>query len=189
MPKIGTSGIFNGGAAGPFTVVNDEMTAAVGSELRRKVSFPIAASDIRRWAVAVYYPEAPPATFWDAEVAAATTHRGIVAPEEFNPFAWMAAGGPPSPVAETTGGPDPDSTEKYLGIRPPGMSHQLNGGLEVDYGVRMRPGDVITSVTRLAGYRERAGQLGWMLFTTYEDTWTNQDGEPVKRSRSTIIRY
>jgi hypothetical protein len=99
----------------------------------------------------------------------------------------MAAGGP-VPLANE-GSHDPDATEKRLGVTPPGMSHQLNGGLEVDYGVRMRPGDVITSVTRLAGYTERPGKLGWMLFTTYEDTWTNQDGDEVKRSRSTLIRY
>jgi len=28
-----------------------------------------------------------------------------------------------------------------------------------------------------------------MLFTTTEDTWTNQRGETVKTSRSTLIRY
>lgn len=187
MPQIGTSGVFNGGAAEPYTVVNPEMKAAIGSEIRRSVSFPIAASDIRRWALAVYYPEPPPAQFWDEEAASATVHGGIVAPEEFNPFAWMAAGGPVVVAGE--GPHDPDATEKRLGVTPPGMSHQLNGGLEVDYGVRMRPGDVITSVTRLAGYTERPGKLGWMLFTTYEDTWTNQDRDEVKRSRSTLIRY
>jgi hypothetical protein len=65
----------------------------------------------------------------------------------------------------------------------------INGGTEVDYGVRMRPGDVITSVSRLAGYTEREGRLGLMLFTTTEDTWTNQRDETVKTSRSTLIRY
>ena len=53
----------------------------------------------------------------------------------------------------------------------------------------MRPGDVITSVSRLAGYSEREGRLGLMLFTTSEDTWTNQRGETVKTSRNTLIRY
>jgi hypothetical protein len=53
----------------------------------------------------------------------------------------------------------------------------------------VRPGDVITSVTRLAGYSEREGRLGLMLFTTTEDTWTNGDGALVKKSRMTLIRY
>ena len=55
--------------------------------------------------------------------------------------------------------------------------------------VFMRPGDVITSVSRLAEYREREGRLGLMLFTVIEDVWTNQSGELVKRTRSTVIRY
>ncbi len=38
--------------------INDEMRAALGSEIGRRVSFPVSESDIRRWAIAVYYPEA-----------------------------------------------------------------------------------------------------------------------------------
>jgi hypothetical protein len=55
--------------------------------------------------------------------------------------------------------------------------------------MRMRPDDVITSVNRLAEYREREGRLGLMLFTITEDVWTNQDDDEVRRTRSTLIRY
>jgi hypothetical protein len=61
--------------------------------------------------------------------------------------------------------------------------------LEVEYGVRMRPGDVITDVTRLAGYSEREGRLGLMLFTVTEQAWSNQSGDLVKRTKVTVIRY
>ena len=77
--------------ASPSTHITDEMRAAVGRELARMTSYPITDSDIRRWAVAVYYPEEPPRLFWDADYAAGTSFGGIVAPEEFNPFAWMVA--------------------------------------------------------------------------------------------------
>lgn len=86
-------------------------------------------------------------------------------------------------------GNDPDLTEKTLGIEGPGLKFQLNGGMEVEYGVRMRPGDVSTSVRRLAEYREREGRLGLMLFTVTEDNWTNQRDELVKSSKTTVIRY
>jgi hypothetical protein len=168
------------------SLISDAMRAAVGRELRRLVSYPISESDIRRWAVAVYWPEHPPRLFWDAEHAAGTVHGGIVAPEEFNPFAWMAAD-PPGwrpPGASAT-----DSTEDGLGIPGPGLMYSLNGGNEAEYGVRMRPGDVITSVTKLADYYEREGRLGRMLFTVSESDWTNQRGEWVKRVRATVIRY
>jgi hypothetical protein len=65
----------------------------------------------------------------------------------------------------------------------------LNGGLEVTYGVRMRPGDVITSVSSLTGYQERQGRLGLMLLSTQSDRWTNQDDELVKSTSMTLIRY
>lgn len=55
------------------------------------------------------------------------------------------------------------------------MKFQLNGGLQTEYGLPMRPGDVITSVNRLAEYRERQGRLGLMLLTVTEDEWTNQN--------------
>ena len=36
---------------------------------------------------------------------------------------------------------------------------------------------------------EREGRLGLMLFTVAEASWTNQSGELVKRTRTTVIRY
>jgi N-terminal half of MaoC dehydratase len=167
------------------TVISDDMRKAIGGELGRAVSFPITDSDIRRWAMAVYYPQDPPRLFWDAEYAAGTVHGSIVAPEEFNPFAWMTAAGP----QQAAGGNDPDLTEKTLGVGGPGLKFQLNGGMEVEYGVRMRPGDVISSVRRLAEYRERDGRHGPMLFTVSQEEWTNQKDELVKTSRLTLIRY
>jgi hypothetical protein len=169
------------------TYISDQMLAAVGSELERRVSYPIAASDIRRWAIAVYYPEEPPRLFWDEEYAARTRHGGIVAPEDFNPFAWMSA--EPAGVPPRRGGHDPNITEKRLGVPSPGLKFQLNGGMICEYGVRMYPGDVITSVNRLGGYHERDGRLGRMLFTVMSSTWTNQDGDVVKTLDNTLIRY
>ena len=151
------------------------------------MSLPISASDIRKWAQAVYYPEAPPRLFWDEEYAATTPFGGIVAPEEFNPFAWMTAEGPPTPATRSRPGGGPEET---LGIERPPTKYMLNGGMECGYtGVRMRPGDVVVSETRLAEYSEREGRLGLMLFTTTETTWTNHDDELVKTARNMLIRY
>ena len=38
--------------------------------------------------------EMPPPLFWDEEYARTTRHGGVVAPGEFNPFAWFTADGP-----------------------------------------------------------------------------------------------
>jgi hypothetical protein len=167
--------------------ISDEMRAAVGREIGRRVSYPVTDSDIRRWALAVHYPEQPPRSYWDADHAAASPYGGIVAPLDFNPFAWLDQ--VPGFAQSDVDINDPDKTEKTLGITPPGLKHQLNGGLTVRYGVRMRPGDVITAATRLGEYTERTGRLGLMLFTPMEDTWTNQRGEVVKSQSIMLIRY
>ena len=169
------------------TNISPAMRAAVGREYRRLTSFPVSRSDIRRWAIAIYYPQPPPRVFWDERVAAAGRHGGIVAPEDFNPFAWMTASGPAGDADH-----DPynsDLTEILLGITGPGLKFQLNGGVELEHGERMRPGDIITAVSTVADYREREGKLGLMLFTTLQDEWTNQSGALVRRSRLNLIRY
>lgn len=168
------------------TYISAAMAGAVGRELSRQVSYPISESDIRKWAMALYYPEPPPRLFWDADFARDSSHGGLVAPEDFNPFAWMAAepGGVQGPQAN-----DPQVTEKTLGLEPPPVGFQLNGGVAVTYGQRMRPGDVITSISLLGGYQERSGRLGLMLFTTTDTTWTNQHGDLVRRTQGTVIRY
>lgn len=171
--------------------ITEAMKAAVGTETSRSWSYPISESDIRKWAIAVYWPEPAPAVFIDPEAAAKTVHGGIVAPEEFNPFAWGAAkdellikGGLPSRQVN-----DPDSTELALGIPGPGLKFMLNGGMICEYGVRMRPGDVITSTNSVGDYSEREGRLGLMLFSRGISTWVNQNGDMVKKTTSTLIRY
>jgi hypothetical protein len=171
----------------PDTWISDDMRAAVGREFMERVSFPVSVSDIRRWVVAVYYPEVPPREYWDEEYAATTPAGGIVAPEEFNPFAWMTQAGP---VARDAPSELQSGAEERLGIPPPATTKMLNGGMESTYTeVRMRPGDVIRSVMRLAEYSEREGRLGLMLFTVTETLWTNQDRALVKTQRDVLIRY
>jgi hypothetical protein len=174
----------------PDTWISDEMRSVVGREFgTARQSVPISLSDIRRWALAIYYPEVPPRLFWDEDYAANTSHGGIVAPEEFNAFAWFTADGPvmPSSYEGEIRGSGP---EEALGVAEPATSFILNGGLELVHGARMRPGDVITSgLTRLVEYRERQTRLGLMLITITETTWTNQKDEMVRVTRGTGLRY
>jgi hypothetical protein len=174
----------------PDTWISEEMRAAIGCEFgRTQQSVPISLSDIRKWALAIYYPEVPPRLFWDEEYAAATVHGGIVAPEEFNPFAWFTADGPVMPPTYE----DPvgrRGMEEGLGLTSPATSFVMNGGLEFVHGARMRPDDVITSgLTKLVEYRERETRLGLMLVTITETTWTNQKDEMVRITRGTGLRY
>ena len=164
-----------------MSLITEQMRASLGAVADWRVSFPVAASDIRRWAIAVYYPDPPPARF-------VVPGGGLlVAPEEFNPFAWIVADRMVPAVAPLQR--DTDRLEKAIGIAGPGLRHQINGGSEVVYGAPIRAGDVIRSETRLHSYREKAGRMGPMLVTVTEVEWTNQDGARVKLGHDTSIRY
>ena len=157
------------------TLVTPEMEQVKGVWGGEKTSDAIAESDIRKWAIATYWPETPPRIFWDAEYAKTTRWGGIVAAEDFNPFAWpVPIGGDAEPMGGLPG---------LIG------ANIMNGGQVDTFGVRMRPGDVITSRRRLSHWNERPGKAGLMLFSFYESDWHNQDGELVKTRMSTLIQY
>jgi hypothetical protein len=140
-----------------------------------RTSPPISESDIRKWAIAVYWPETPPKLYWDEEYAKSTRWGGIVAPQDFNPFAWPVEREIPAARRTPQGG----------GAGTRGM----NGGQVDTYGTPMRPGDVITSRNRLLDWEERQTRLGLTLFIRDETEWRNQRGELVKRRVHTHIRY
>jgi MaoC dehydratase-like protein len=159
------------------TLVTQEMVDQQGAWGSEDSSNPISHSDIRRWAIGVYWGETPPRLYWDEEYARTTRWGGIVAPEDFNPFAWAV----PMIQRAPNGALPGQQVEKGRNI--------LNGGLSEVFGVRMRPGDVITTRSRLSHWEERQGRNGLTLYVYTETEWTNQRGELVKTRISTGIRY
>ena len=159
------------------TLVTPEMEQQKGVWDRQQRSYPISESDIRKWAISVYWGETPPRLFWDADYAKTTRWGGIVAPEDFNPFAW------PVPLTQ------PKPIEVPPGQAPTKGQNFLNGGQVDTFGVRMRPGDVITTRTQLSHWEEREGRLGLTLYIYWETEWRNQKDELVKTRVATLIRY
>lgn len=169
------------------TMITPEMRSIIGVELSRAVSYPISASDIAKWAIAVYYPEPPPAIFWDEEIAAASPFGGIVAPEDFNPFAWVTTSPTPD---DNPGPPRHGHFEEEVGVPSPAFRAVLQVGVKVQYtGVRMRPGDVITEYRRISDYFEREGRMGLQLYTTVTTTYANQHGDDIKTLDTSFVRY
>jgi hypothetical protein len=162
----------------PETLVTDEMRRQQGAWGAETVSFPVSESDIRKWAIAIYWPEIPPRIYWDAEYAKGTRFGGIVAPEEFNPFAW--------PIADRSG---MESAGARPGETPKKGENILNGGQQDTWLAKIRPGDVIRSRTRLSHWEERTGRNGLTLYMYNETEWRNQRDEVVKRRVQTAIRY
>jgi acyl dehydratase len=150
--------------------------ACLGVPTEPVVSYPVGASDIRRWAQAVYYPDAPPADFVSDEGAAASPWGGVTAPRDFNPFAWVETYHP----------------EAYPWMRGMGTEpgyRGLNGGQKNLSFAPIRPGDVITSVATLVDAYEKEGRLGTMMFLVDESRWTNQHGDLVRIGIRTSIYY
>ena len=160
--------------------LSDDIKSFIGKEMSRRTSPPVAASDIRKWAIAVYWPDTPPKVYWDEAYAKKTRFGGIVAPEEFNPFAWPIDQGQTFMTDEEIKEP-----AQRLGIG----WNVLNGGGGNEYYERMRPGDVISNVTILDDIYTRPGRLGTMMFFIRKSTWTNQRNEVVRISRGIGIRY
>jgi hypothetical protein len=160
----------------PKTWVTQDMIDRKGVWGPPRVSPPISLSDIRKWAIAVYWPETPPRLYWDEEYARTTRWGGIIAPQDFNPFAWPIDREPPAPGRATPQGAGPGT-------------RGMNGGQTDTYGVPMRPGDSITSRRRLKDWTENVGRLGLTLYVQNEDEWRNQKGELVKTRISISIRY
>ncbi|MBV1876057.1 MAG: MaoC family dehydratase N-terminal domain-containing protein [Pseudomonadales bacterium] len=157
------------------SMITEDMLERKGVWGTSRTSPAISESDIRKWAIATYWPEKPPSIYWDAEYASTTRHKGIIAPPDFNPFAW--------PVERPAKKPRPKKA------KPAKRRTGLNGGQTETYGVAMRPGDVITTRSRLKEWDERQGKMGLMLYTYNETEWTNQDNERVKSRISIGIKY
>jgi hypothetical protein len=174
--------VTNEAAAAPRqSMVSAEMVERKGIWSEPRTSYPVATSDIRRWAIAVYWPERPPPIFWDEEYAATTRWGGIIAPQDFNPFAWPV--GRPEMTLPGMGGGGGGRRGGRGGLR------MMNGGQTDTYGVPMRPGDVISARSRLRDWEERTTRLGETLFVFNETEWTNQSGALVKLRVSSGIRY
>jgi N-terminal half of MaoC dehydratase len=171
------------------TLITDEMRGIVGVVLGEETSYPIAASDIRKWAFAVYYPEIPPSQFWDEDDPVTIELGGIVAPEDFNPFGWFSKDPRPgsAKVGETERFGD---FESVLGVEPPAYQAVLVAESLFRFGdTPMRPGDVLHSATRITDYSERQGRMGLQLYTTLSTEMTNQDGDWVKTLGAIMLRY
>ena len=168
----------------PTTFVTQEMIDSKGKFGDEQVSPPISASDIRKWAIAVYWPETPPRIYWDEAYAKTTRYGDIIAPLEFNPFAWPVERFRPDPAAMRAA-----AASSEAGTRRRRPTTGLNGGQTDTYRAPMRPGDIIKSRTRLLRWEERQGRMGLTLYTYTETEWTNQNGELVRRRISTGIRY
>ena len=153
------------------SVITDEMKAKIGLESGTSV-YEIDRSAIRRWAEAIGDPNP---LYRDEEYARSKGYRDIIAPPGF----IAQYGFPVKHIADGNGGGHFQSPSEK----------SLNGGNEYEFFKPIQAGDTIMSKISLAELRERDGRMGKMLIAISEQTFRNQDGEIVAKSRSTGISY
>ena len=81
-----TAAVGRGGRPGTF--LEQDTIDKIGRTLPPVAAPPVGANDIARWAIATYWPEPPPPST-STPRRRATPWGGIVAPRDFDPFAWM----------------------------------------------------------------------------------------------------
>ena len=177
-------------------LVTPEMHEHLGRWFEDEVSLAITATEIRRWAIAVYWPEMPPRLFWDESYARSTRWGGIVAPEDFNPFAWpldepsrrrRVDAGVGGLLLDRHGIPQPARGRTLLPGVP--VVGGMNAGRRDEFGERMRPGDSVSSRTRLADWTVAGTRFGATLFASLEIEWRNQDRALVRLRGQSFMRY
>ena len=131
---------------------------------------PCSSSDIRRWVMAMDYPNP---VHWDEEFARASKFGGLVAPQSMAVALDYGHGCQPACVGKIPG------------------SHLIFGGEEWwHYGYRIRPGDKLFQERRFHDYKVADTKFaGPTVFQRGDTFHRNQDGTVVAKSRSTTIRY
>jgi acyl dehydratase len=151
----------------------------IPEEIRKWIGFKttlgteqVEAGTIRKFADA--YMDSNP-LWYDEDYAKETPYGGVVAPPSF------------LHCLQTVGYPRKD----LLKIPIPWENHaSLNGGNEFTLYEPMRPGDSITGEAEVVEIFGRLSkQMGTLMFTVVEMTYTNQNGDLVAKQRTTGIRY
>jgi acyl dehydratase len=131
---------------------------------------PCSSSDIRRWVMAMDYPNP---LHWDEEFARASVFGGLIAPQSIAVGLDYGHGAAPACVGHIPG------------------SHLIFGGEEWwFYGCPVRPGDKLFQERRFHDYKVTETKFaGPTMFSRGDTTHTNQHGVLVARERATSIRY
>lgn len=131
---------------------------------------PCSSSDIRRWVMAMDYPNP---LHWDEEFARNSRFGGLIAPQSIAVALDFGHGAQPACVGRIPG------------------SHLIFGGEEWwFYGVPVRPGDQLFQDRWFHDYKVVQTKFaGPTMFSRGDTVHKNQHGAMVAKERSTAIRY
>lgn len=152
-------------------VITDAARALIGVELE-PVTIEIDKTLLKRFAVAVTWPNPPNPLYHDEKYAAKTEYGGMIAaPTLSGGFPWLG------PILEKV---NPSMGKYRVG---------LNGGNEYEFFEPIRAGDALTARPKLTNLSEKPRDDGGvMLVLDLEAEFHNQRGEKVLAARQTLLR-
>jgi acyl dehydratase len=148
------------------SLITNEVKAAIGVEVVGPPEL-IEMKAIKDYAEAINWPDPPNPLHVDKKYAETTRFGGIIAPWSF----YTCLGR--------------DVPRQRLPLPPARVG--MNGGNDYEYFLPIRPGDVITTRSKIIDITERGGRAGKLIFTSSERTFTNQRGEVVGIAHGTGI--
>ena len=162
------------------SLISESMRAEIGVEGAPR-SFVVEAGHIRHFATAI---EDTNPLYSDDAYARSTPYGGIIAPPTFFRATGYALPGPGGRRAAPQG---PPAQARPGAGGPPAGGTGLDGGSEWEFVQPIRPGDVITAVSKLVDLQERQGRAGAMIIRRTETVYTNQLGEVVAKGWGTSL--
>lgn len=117
--------------------------------------------------------------YWDEEYARNSKYGSIIAPPGF--FGWPTKWPEAGPTFTELRG------ELIATMAKAGYPRLLDGGIEYDFFLPVRAGDILSSIQRIVSITERETKTGKLAFSVTETTYTNQDGDLVAKERPTLI--
>ena len=162
------------------SLITDEARAMIGRQSEPITGYEVSEHEIRRYCDAV--DDLNP-LYLNKGGTEKSIHGGIVAPPLFYsiPFATSL------PLSELREDGRPTARPGSPTV-PLKVTRTMFGGIEVEFVRPVRPGDILTSKTKIADIYERTGRNGTnMVFVIRETVFTNQKGETVAIERSTGI--
>ena len=162
------------------SLIPPEALAMVGQETGRQTGL-VYKKEFQRWAAAVN--DLNP-LYFDEEFAKANGYSDVVMPPLF--LSQVMQGVTRLENLRPDGIPGGRGRGSDIPLR---AQRRMAGGEETEYEAPIYPGDLLSSVSRLASLEEKEGRSGPFVLVTRETVYTNQDGVVVARGRgSTIAR-
>jgi acyl dehydratase len=152
-------------------VIPDELKQYIGRQYVPHIRI-VEQGSIRRYAEAIGDDNL---LYLDEEFAVKTGYRTIIAPPGF--FGWPKKGAA-MPAA---------ITEVRAALVKAGFARFLDGGISYDYYLPIHAGDMLVASMKVKDIYEREGKSGNMIFSVFETSYINEDGNLVAKAYHTLI--